>query len=100
MHRSNLSRRRFLSLSGLAAAGGLLARNPFARACPILEDIGPATALANGVNRFAVDLYARLAKEGGANVFVSPFSVSRANRIGASGLRSSCASVARNSSFR
>ena len=78
MHRSSVSRRRFLSLSGLAAAGGLLARNPFARACPELEDIGPAVALANGMNRFAVDLYARLAKDEPGNVFVSPFSISAA----------------------
>ena len=89
MHRSHVCRRRFLTLSGLAAAaaaaGGL--RSPLARACPNLDDAGPAT-LANGINAFAADLHPRLAATAkGESLFFSPFSMEAALGMTAAGAR-------------
>jgi serpin B len=87
MHRSVVSRRRFLSLSGLAAAGGLLARSPLARACPMHEDIGPAARLANGINTFASEMYAKLSRENTGDLFFSPFSIEAALGMTAAGAK-------------
>jgi serpin B len=87
MHTSSVNRRRFLSLSGLAAAGGLLVRNPFGLACPIHEDIGPAARLANGINTFASEMYAKLSREKRGNLFFSPFSMETALAMTSAGAR-------------
>jgi serpin B len=89
MHTSHVSRRRFLSLSGLAAAaaatGGF--RPPLAQACPNPEDIGPAARLANGINTFASEMYAALSRENRGNLFFSPFSMETALAMTAAGAR-------------
>ena len=88
MHPSSLSRRRFLTLSGVAAAGGLLARGPLARACPALDPVAAdsSEALASAVNAFAADLHPRLGAKGD-NLFFSPFSIEAALGMTAAGAR-------------
>jgi serpin B len=86
MHPSTLSRRRFLTLSGVAAAGALFTR-AVARACPNLEDIGPATNLANAINAFATDLHTRLARDEKGSLFFSPFSIETALAMTSAGAR-------------
>src|SRR5262245_17974695 len=80
MHPSTLSRRRFLTLSGAAAAADLFARFG-ATACPIrdeLDAIEDAKKLAGAINAFATDLHARLARNESDSLFFSPFSISTA----------------------
>lgn len=88
MHPSNVTRRKFLTLSAAAAAGGLLARAPAARACPAIDPppSDEARKLAAGVNAFALDLQNKLADEKG-NLFFSPLSVSAALAMTSAGAR-------------
>ncbi len=83
---SRLSRRKFLALSGLTAAGAALGRFAYARIPPLpqLSDAAEWTGL------FAADLYARLRSEAG-NVFLSPFSVQTALAMTAAGARGTTA---------
>lgn len=85
MHPSNLSRRRFFTLSGLAAAGALLPR-AIANACPTLEAIDPAVTIATAINRFAADLHGKLAKKQGS-LFFSPLSIETALAMTSAGAR-------------
>jgi serpin B len=89
MHPSTLSRRRFLTLAGAAAAVPFFARSG-ARACPILDDpeemLG-VKALARGINRFGGELNARLTKDEPGSLFFSPFSIETALAMTAVGAR-------------
>ncbi len=89
MHPSTLSRRRFLSLSGAAAAAGLFARFG-ANACPIrdeLDAIEHTKELATSINAFATDLHTRLARDEKDSLFFSPFSIETALAMTAAGAR-------------
>ena len=89
MHPSRLSRRRFLTLTGAAAAAPLLARFG-ASACPVLDDpeemLG-MKALARGINRFGGELNNRLTKDEPGSLFFSPFSIETALAMTAAGAR-------------
>lgn len=90
MHRSALSRRAFLSLSGVAGAGALAANlfPSFARAClPPIDPMHEAKTLAAGINAFTHDLHARLAKDTRGDLFFSPFSIEAALAMTAAGAR-------------
>ena len=90
MHRSSLSRRAFLSLSGAAGAGALASglSPSFAEAClPPPDPMREAKELANGINAFARDLHARLATAAKGDLFFSPFSVEAALAMTAAGAR-------------
>jgi serpin B len=90
MHRSTLSRRAFLSLSGAAGAGALAANlfPSFARAClPPIDPMREAKTLAAGINAFAHDLHARLAKVEKGDLFFSPFSIEAALAMTAAGAK-------------
>jgi serpin B len=83
-----LSRRRFLALSGAAAAHAALGCGPAATSNgnPVTEpalDTGP---LAAGNTRFAADLYGRLRSQPG-NLFLSPFSISAALAMTSAGAK-------------
>ena len=85
----HLSRRRFLSLSGAAAAAGLFARIG-ANACPVLDPIDPmadAKELAKAINAFAIDLHTRLARDEKDSLFFSPFSIETALAMTSAGAR-------------
>jgi serpin B len=89
MHPSTLSRRKFLTLSGAAAAAGLYARFAPATACPI-PDLDPsdgAKELAKAINAFANDLHARLARDEAGTLFFSPFSIETALGMTSAGAR-------------
>jgi serpin B len=88
MHPSNLSRRKFLALSGTAAAAGLFARFG-ASACPVpeLDPSDDAKKLAGAINAFAADLHGRLAKDTKDSLFFSPFSIEAALAMTAAGAR-------------
>jgi serpin B len=79
MQLPSVSRRRFLALSGAAAAQAALARSLFA------DEAAPASPAA-GNTMFALDLYGQLRKEPG-NVFLSPFSISTALAMTAAGAK-------------
>lgn len=89
MHPSSLSRRRFLTLSGAAAAAPLLARFSLS-GCPVPEDpeamLG-LRALARGINRFGGELNNRLTKDEPGSLFFSPFSIETALAMTAAGAR-------------
>jgi serpin B len=88
MHTSILNRRRFLGLSGAAAATALFARS-ITKACPALE-IPPsddAMKLAGSINSFACDLHTRLTKEDKGTLFFSPFSIETALAMTSAGAR-------------
>jgi serpin B len=82
-----LSRRRFLSLTGAAAAGTLLARS-LGYTCPMaeIEPSDEAKAIADAVNGFAVDLHRQLADDKDT-LFFSPFSISAALAMTSAGAR-------------
>ncbi len=82
MFPSNVNRRRFLGLSGLAAAGTLFARS-VTRACPVIEP----PKIANSINAFAADLHPRLAKDEKGSFFCSPLSISAALTMTSAGAR-------------
>jgi serpin B len=87
MHNQPLSRRRFLSLAGGLAAGGLLSQ--FASARGAGAGRVPVTALGKlvaGNSAFAIDLYRKLAAEKG-NAFFSPFSISAALSMTSAGAK-------------
>ena len=90
MHRSTLSRRAFLSLTGAAGAGALangLFPN-FARAClPPPDPMREMKELAAGINAFANALHARLAKDSKGDLFFSPFSIETALGMTSAGAR-------------
>jgi serpin B len=88
MHTSNLNRRRFLSLSGAAAALALPGFSRIARGCPVL-DLPPAdeaARLANAVNAFAADLHPRLGTVKDT-LFFSPLSISTALAMTSAGAK-------------
>jgi serpin B len=90
MHRSTLSRRAFLSLSGAAGAGALASGlfPNLAKAClPPPDPLKAAKDLAGGINAFAHDLHARLAKDAKGDLFFSPFSIEAALAMTAAGAR-------------
>jgi serpin B len=83
MHSSELSRRRFLALSGAAGLGALFPKFTHARGQ------APVTALGKLVasnRQFAIDLFRKLGAEKG-NTFFSPFSISTALAMTAAGAR-------------
>src|SRR5262245_9485224 len=88
MHPSPLSRRKFLALSGTAAAAGLFARFG-ATACPIPETemTDDVKDLAKGINAFARDLHARRVRDEKGSLFFSPFSIEAALAMTAAGAR-------------
>lgn len=86
MHRSALSRRAFLSLSGAAGASALFPA--FAKAClPIPDPMHDAKDIANGINAFAHDLHARLARDAKGDLFFSPLSIEAALSMTAAGAK-------------
>jgi serpin B len=88
MHMPSLNRRRFLGLSGAAAATALFARS-ITKACPALE-IPPsddAMKLAKSINSFACDMHTRLTKEDKGTQFFSPFSIETALAMTSAGAR-------------
>jgi serpin B len=90
MHPSTLSRRKFLTLSGAAAAAGLFARFAPATACPIrdeLDALESAKKLAGAINAFAADLHTRLARDAKGSLFFSPFSIETALGMTSAGAR-------------
>ncbi len=76
-----LSRRRFLTVAGGLAAGGLLPR--FASALPAVTALGK---LVVGNTTFGLDLYRKIAAEKGSTFF-SPFSISAALAMTSAGAR-------------
>ena len=90
MHRSTISRRAFLSLSGAAGAGALASGlfPNFARAClPPPDPMKELKDLAVGINAFASDLHTRLAKDAKGDLFFSPFSLEVALAMTAAGAK-------------
>lgn len=90
MHRSALSRRAFLSLTGAAGAGAFASGlfPSFARAClPVPDPMKDAKDLANGINAFAHDLHARLARDAKGDLFFSPLSIEAALAMTAAGAK-------------
>jgi serpin B len=86
MHLSTLSRRRFLSLTGAAAAAPFLARLGFAGSG---DELGrtPFDKLIAGINTFAGELNKRLTDDEPGSLFFSPFSIEAALAMTAAGAR-------------
>src|SRR5262245_59178453 len=86
MHPFSLTRRRFLSLTGAAAAAPLLARLGFAEPAADFERT-EFKKLINGINAFAGNLNNRLTKDEPNSLFFSPFSIEAALAMTAAGAR-------------
>jgi serine protease inhibitor len=86
MHPFSLARRRFLSLTGAAAAAPLLARLGFAEPADDLQRTEFKKLIA-GINTFAGNLNNRLTKDEPNSLFFSPFSIEAALAMTAAGAR-------------
>ena len=89
MHPSTLSRRRFLSFAGAAAAAPLFARFS-ASASSSLDDpdeVLGLKALAGGINRFGGELNERLTQDEPGSLFFSPMSIEAALAMTSAGAR-------------
>jgi serpin B len=89
MHPSTLSRRRFLSFAGAAAAAPLFARFSASASSSLddPEEMLGLKALARGINRFGCELNNRLTKDEPGSLFFSPFSIETALAMTAAGAR-------------
>lgn len=86
MHPSRFSRRRFLALSGGAAAAGLMTRHG-AIARSALDAPASSLAAPAAINAFAADLHGRLTRDGKGSLFFSPFSIETALAMTSAGAR-------------